>query len=73
MSERIGTILILGAAKGIGEAMARRFHHLDKTVIATGRQEEEDQLAQLAEDLPGLEYRVVGSSLFNLLSDEVMG
>ncbi|KAJ5883735.1 oxidoreductase DltE [Penicillium subrubescens] len=58
MSERIRTILILGAAKGIGEAMARRFHHLGKTVIVTGRQVEEDQLAQLAEDLPGLEYRV---------------
>ena len=58
MSARIKTILILGATRGIGEALARRFHSLGKKVIATGQ--EQEKLTQLAQDLPGLEFRVVG-------------
>ena len=59
MSARIETILILGATRGIGEALARRFHSLGKKVIATGRRQEQETLAQLAHDLPGLEFRIV--------------
>lgn len=59
MSARIDTILILGATTGIGEAMARRFHGLGKKVIVTGREQNKDKLTQLAQELPGLEYRVV--------------
>jgi short-subunit dehydrogenase involved in D-alanine esterification of teichoic acids len=62
MSARIQTILILGATKGIGEALTRRFHKLGKKVIATGRTKE--NLDQLARELPGLETRVV--SFINL-------
>ena len=61
MSARIKTILILGASRGIGEALARRFYSLGKKVIITGREQEQKKLNQLAQDLPGLEYRVVGS------------
>lgn len=60
MSSRINTILILGATCGIGEALARRFHSLGKKVIATGRGQEQEKLIQLAQDLPGLKFRVVG-------------
>ena len=60
MSARINTILILGATRGIGEALARRFNSLGKKVIATGRGQEQEKLTQLAQDLPGLEFRVVG-------------
>lgn len=60
MSARINTILILGATRGIGEALARQFHDLGKKVIATGRGQEQEKLTQLAQDLPGLESRVVG-------------
>jgi len=56
MSTRIQTILILGATKGIGEALTRRFHKLGKKVIATGRTKQ--NLDQLAKELPGLETRV---------------
>jgi short-subunit dehydrogenase involved in D-alanine esterification of teichoic acids len=59
MSARINTILILGAAGGIGEATARRFHSLGKKVIVTGREQNRERLTQLARDLPGLEFRVV--------------
>lgn len=59
MSARINIILILGAAGGIGEAVARRFHSMGKTVIATGRLEDREQLIQLARDMPGLQFRVV--------------
>lgn len=58
MSARIHTILILGATGGIGEALVRRFHSLGKKVIATGRRQQ--KLTQLAQELPGLETRVVG-------------
>jgi uncharacterized oxidoreductase len=58
MSARIDTILILGATGGIGEALARRFHSLGKKVIATGRRQQ--KLTELAQELPGLETRVVG-------------
>ena len=68
MSARINTILILGATRGIGEALARRFHSMGKKVIATGRGQELAKLAQLAQDLPGLEFRVVGSNEQALLS-----
>ena len=62
MSARINTILILGATRGIGEAMARRFHSMGKKVIATGRGQEQEKLHQLAHDLPGLEVRIVRCS-----------
>jgi uncharacterized oxidoreductase len=61
MSARINTILILGATRGIGEALARRFHGLGKKVIATGRKQDLETLTRLAQELPGLEFRVVGS------------
>lgn len=60
MSSRINTVLILGASRGIGEALAHRFHSLGKKVIVTARKHEEEKLIQLTRKLPGLEYRVVG-------------
>ena len=47
------TILIIGATSGIGEALARRFHSMNKRVIITGRREH--RLSELKSDLPGLE------------------
>ena len=64
MIDRISQILILGATRGIGLALARRFHALGKTVIITGRAHDEEKMQQLAKELPGLEYRV--ASLFHL-------
>ncbi|KAK1595303.1 short chain dehydrogenase reductase [Colletotrichum navitas] len=58
MSSRIHTILIIGAASGIGESLARRFHAMGKKVIATGREQSREALTQLARDHPGLEFRV---------------
>ncbi|KAK1992097.1 hypothetical protein LX36DRAFT_316136 [Colletotrichum falcatum] len=55
MSCRIDTILIIGAATGIGEALARRFHALGNKVIATGREQSREALTQLSRDLPGLD------------------
>ncbi|KAL8849533.1 MAG: hypothetical protein Q9221_005467 [Calogaya cf. arnoldii] len=57
MINRISQILILGATRGIGLALARRFHALGKTVIITGRAHDEEKMQQLAKELPGLEYR----------------
>lgn len=57
MSARINTILIIGATRGIGEAMARRFHSMGKKVIAAGISQ--DKLTKLAQELPGLETRTV--------------
>lgn len=59
MSARINTILIIGAAGGIGQAMACRFHSMGKKVIATGREQDREKLIQLAHEAPGLEFRVV--------------
>ncbi|KAL8906781.1 MAG: hypothetical protein Q9171_006130, partial [Xanthocarpia ochracea] len=58
MSARISQILIFGATRGIGEALARRFHALGKKVIITGREQDEDKMQRLAKELQGLEYRV---------------
>lgn len=58
MTARINTVLIIGATRGIGEAMARRFHSLGKKVIAAGNNVE--KLSQLAQELPGLETYTVG-------------
>lgn len=59
MSARISTILILGATRGIGEALARRFHAMGKKLIITGRERDEDKMQLLANEMPGLEFRVV--------------
>ncbi|KAL9633238.1 MAG: hypothetical protein Q9204_003479 [Flavoplaca sp. TL-2023a] len=58
MSSRISTILILGATRGIGEALARRFHAMGKKVIITGRERDEDKMQLLVNEMPGLEFRV---------------
>jgi uncharacterized oxidoreductase len=52
MSSSINTLLLIGATSGLGEAFARHFHSMDKTVIVTGRRT--DRLNALAEELPGL-------------------
>lgn len=57
MASRMGSILIIGATAGIGEAFTRRFHSLGKTVIATGRNQ--DKLNAMAKELPGLQTRQV--------------
>lgn len=59
MSERINIILILGAAGGIGEAIARRFYSMGKKVIAVARVHERNTLESMADDLPGLSIRTV--------------
>ncbi|KAI1773025.1 short chain dehydrogenase reductase, partial [Hypoxylon cercidicola] len=71
MTARINTILILGAAGGIGEAVARRFHRLGKKVVVTGREKNSQKLAQLAQDLPGLEFRVWDLTDLEILQSEV--
>ena len=57
MSARIDTILIIGATRGIGEAMTRRFHAMGKKVVAAGISA--DRLAELAGELDGLETYTV--------------
>lgn len=64
MSARINTILIIGATRGIGEAMARRFHAMGKKVLAAGISG--DKLAELAGELEGLETYTVGCFHFRL-------
>ncbi|KAK4194561.1 putative dehydrogenase [Triangularia verruculosa] len=73
MSSRINTILILGAAGGIGEATARRFHSLGKQVIVTGRQQDSEKLEQAARELPGLHYRIWDLTQLDTLQAEVDG
>lgn len=58
MSERINTILILGAAGGIGEAVARRFHSMGNNLLAH-RVHERNTLERMADDLPDLSIRTV--------------
>ncbi|KAL9619922.1 MAG: hypothetical protein Q9160_005479 [Pyrenula sp. 1 TL-2023] len=53
MTSRIQAILLIGGTSGLGEALARRFHALGKTVIVTGRRA--DRLSALRASLPGLE------------------
>ncbi|KAI1819810.1 hypothetical protein F4861DRAFT_525704 [Xylaria intraflava] len=55
MEDRMKTVLVIGATAGIGEALVRRLHALDKTVIATGRNK--DKLEAMARDLSGLQTR----------------
>ncbi|KAI0864802.1 NAD(P)-binding protein [Xylaria cubensis] len=55
MSSRIGTILLIGATSGIGEALTHRFHAMGKKVIVTGR--DRAKLATLAAELNRLETR----------------
>ena len=45
-------ILIIGGTSGIGEALARRFHRMGKTVIVTGRRKE--KLDELKAGVHGL-------------------
>ncbi|KAI0133391.1 short chain dehydrogenase reductase [Hypoxylon sp. NC0597] len=71
MSSRINTILIIGSAHGIGAALARRFHSLGKKVIATGREQSRMKLTQLAQELPGLEFRVWELTELEKLRSEV--
>ncbi|KAI1135780.1 short chain dehydrogenase reductase [Hypoxylon sp. FL0543] len=71
MSARINTILVLGSAHGIGEALVRRFYGLGKKVIATGREQSRNKLAQLEQELPGLEIRVWELTDLESLQDEV--
>ncbi|KAI0389355.1 NAD(P)-binding protein [Xylariaceae sp. FL0594] len=52
MASRINTVLIIGATAGIGEAFARRFHAMGKTVIAAGRNQ--DKLDTMTKELSGL-------------------
>lgn len=52
MSDKFGTILIIGATSGLGEGIARRFHAQGKKVIVTGRRQ--DRLDVLEKELPGL-------------------
>lgn len=59
MSARIRTILILGASGGLGEQIARRFHALGKKVIVTAREQDRNELTQLARELHSLEFRIV--------------
>ncbi|KAK4172805.1 putative dehydrogenase [Triangularia setosa] len=66
MSSRINTILILGAAGGIGEVTARRFHSMGKKVIVTGREQNKERLEHVAKELEGLEYRI---ALNNIVRD----
>ncbi|KAI4123472.1 MAG: hypothetical protein LQ341_007195, partial [Variospora aurantia] len=52
MSDKFGTILIIGATSGLGEGLARRFHAQGKEVIVTGRRQ--DRLDALEKELQGL-------------------
>ncbi|KAL6854826.1 putative secondary metabolism biosynthetic enzyme [Amphichorda felina] len=71
MSSRINTILILGAAGGIGEAMARRFYGMGKKVIVTGRKQNREKLSQMAQEFPGLEFRVWDLADLDILQTQV--
>ncbi|KAK4671966.1 putative secondary metabolism biosynthetic enzyme [Podospora pseudoanserina] len=73
MSSRINTILILGAAGGIGEATARRFHSLGKKVIVTGREQDRERLEQIVNELEGLEYRIWDLTQLDSLQPQVDG
>ncbi|KAL9032812.1 MAG: hypothetical protein Q9180_006294 [Flavoplaca navasiana] len=73
MSARLSTILILGATRGIGEALARRFHAMGKNVIITGRERDEDKMQLLANELPGLQFWVWDLTDLNLLQNHVTG
>ncbi|KAF2708826.1 NAD(P)-binding protein [Pleomassaria siparia CBS 279.74] len=55
MTDRINTILIIGATAGLGEAFTRRFHGLGKKVIITGRNQ--TKLDTLAKELDGISTR----------------
>ncbi|KAK0726273.1 short chain dehydrogenase reductase [Apiosordaria backusii] len=70
MSSRINTILVLGAAGGIGEATARRFYSLGKKVIVTGREQNRERLQQISKELPGLEYRIWDLTHLDTLQSE---
>ncbi|KAK5994067.1 putative oxidoreductase DltE [Cladobotryum mycophilum] len=73
MSARINTILILGAAGGIGEAMAYRFHNLGKKVIITGREQNRDKMEQMAQELLGLDFRAWDMTDLENLQNHVKG
>ena len=59
MSAQFGTILIIGATSGIGEAFARRYYADGKSIVATGRRLERLQI--LGRELPGLRTQQVST------------
>ncbi|KAI8635551.1 hypothetical protein F5Y19DRAFT_408283 [Xylariaceae sp. FL1651] len=69
MAARTNTILIIGATSGIGEAFARRFHGMGKTVLAAGRNQE--KLNNMATELAGLQTRQLDISNLETLPAHV--
>ncbi|KAK0662956.1 putative dehydrogenase [Cercophora samala] len=63
MSSRINTILILGAAGGIGEATARRFHSLGKKWDLTHLDSLQSEVDGILRDFPKLDTVFVNAGI----------